>query len=788
MKAGKSFRLKLGALIWAGATAIVSTASALAVNAASDVGRENWPTALLTLRDHPFRWAAALTAATVLVALLWTWWQARQELADDTTGIDTSAPGPLLGDHARVITSQQIDKVVMGNEIHHHERAAVVLPSRVTNLPPRNPDFTGRANLLDELKSGLAAGPVAVTAMHGLGGIGKSQLALEFAHQALARSTYRVAWWIRAESALTLTEDLTSLGPGLGVPVVADQEQMTTAVYAVLQDRADWLLVFDNAPNAEAVRKSIPPGRGHVVITSRSRQWAGLGNPVGVTEFLRGESVAFLAHGTGETGPQLDELAELLGDLPLALAQAVAYMRRAGGLSTTAYLNLFRDRQQAGRLLAAGAGDGYPDSVATTWLIHFQWLAAHQPAAAELLQLCAFLDPDEINLDVLLSQPDLLADELTANLAEADELQRIEAVTALVEASLLSRLDDEHVRVHRLVSFVTRHQLSAHDQDHAAWAQHTINLLAKLMPDQPWEPPTWPVCAQLAPHITIAADHAPNDPNTAIALAQLGLYLQVRAEFVNAKTVLARALAIKKAVHGEDHPEVAIAMTNLGIVEQQLGDSAAAKVTFTRALAIKEAVYGPDDPNVAITLTNLGIVERQLGNLAAAKAALTRALAIKEAVHGEDRPQVAITLTNLGNVERQLGNLAAAKAALTRALAIDEKAHGVNHPNVAITLTNLGIVERQLGNLAAAKAALTRALAIKEAVHGEDHLEVAITLTNLGNVERQLGNLAAAKAALTRALAIKEAVFGPDHPNVATTLTSLGIVEQQLGGTSRRTL
>jgi Tetratricopeptide repeat len=381
---------------------------------------------------------------------------------------------------------------------------------------------------------------------------------------------------------LTIAEDLGGLAPTLGVPAGADQEETAAAVRAVLQQRDRWLLVFDNAPDPQTVRGWLPDGPGHVLITSRDRGWASLGTQLDIDRFDRAESVAHLRTRLGRDDPDADALAEALGDLPLALAQAAAYLDEHGGLSVAGYLTLYRDREAAGRLLARRTGDGYPESVATTWLIHLTDLATGQPVGLELLRLCAHLDPDDIDLTLLLSQPELLDAEPTRRLAAAARTPdgAEDAIGALTRTSLLDRLDDHRVRIHRLVADITRRHLSTDPADGSApdgprtlatgtaWAAQAVGVLAGLFPEPPWEPATWPICARLAAHARTAADHATTadaaDHNTGMVLGRLGQYLEARAEYTQARATLARALAIKEAVYGPDHPEVAVTLGNLG--------------------------------------------------------------------------------------------------------------------------------------------------------------------------------------------------------------------------------
>ncbi|WP_460504235.1 FxSxx-COOH system tetratricopeptide repeat protein, partial [Catellatospora paridis] len=563
----------------------MATIVAVAVNAGTET-KGAWPGPLAWVQAEPWWWVVGATVAAALGTFAVFWWELRTEEDDDA-----NEPAAVREDGPRVAVSGGSVGVAAGqisggsvtiNQTIHQPPEPPSVPSPVFNLPARNPDFSGREDLLRQVEQGLAAGPVAVVAVKGMGGIGKTQIALEVAHRGWAMGRYEVAWWVRAESALTIAEDLAALGPGLDVPVVADQEQVVAGVRAELAERGRWLVVFDNAVDADSVRAWLPTGPGHVLVTSRWLDWRGLAAvSLSVEQFTPQESGVYLTQQTGETGPQVAELAKLLGHLPLALAQAAAYMAQHGGLSVSRYLELFRDRQAAGALLAHGLG-GYPASVATTWLIHYGWLAERSPAALQLLRLCAFLDPDDINLSLLLSRPESLAEDVAGDLRQAcgSQFGREQVIGALIGTALAIRVDDDRVRVHRLVGEVTRHQLTALDTDqHDRWASQAIELLNELAPERSWEPAMWPVMADLAAHVTTAAATAAENPATANALGTLGSYLYGRAEYASARTTLQRALAIKEAVYGPDHPQVATTLGNLGVVEQQLGELATARAT-----------------------------------------------------------------------------------------------------------------------------------------------------------------------------------------------------------------
>jgi Tfp pilus assembly protein PilF len=651
-------------------------------------------------------------------------------------------------------------------------------------LPSRNPAFTGREDMLAEIERQLAGGPVAVVAVRGLGGTGKSQVALEYAHRMRATGRYQVTAWVRADSAVTAAEDLAALAPLLGLGADGPAGEVAASVVTALGSRQDWLVMFDNAQGPGDLAGMLPGGGGHVLITSRNRAWSGVASQLDLEVFSRAESVAFVCRRSGRPEPEAaGELAAELGDLPLALAQAAAYID-ARAVTIGGYLALYRDPVLARRLRDEGLDAGeYPASVARTWLLTIGQLSEDRPAAAELLRLCAFLGPDEIDLDVLAPGAAEAAGGLELAAALGDRLERTETAGALARASLLTVTAEDRLRVHRLVQAVTRDQLDG-DQL-AAWCGRVLDLVTAVFPGKPQDHRSWPVCASMASHVEAIAAHAGRYRNlagkSARLLGRLGVYLCASAQSRVALKILERALAMEEAADGPGHHEAAVILNNLGIAQWELGDLAAARASIERALAIDEAAYGPGHPELATALNNLGAILGELGEVAAARASVERALAIDEAAYGPGHPEVANTLNNLGAVQRRLGELPAARATLEHALAIEEAAYGPDHPEVGDILSNLGIVQRQLSDLPAARASAERALAIKQAAYGHGHPDLASILNHLGAVQRELGEIPAARATLERALAIKQAAYGPHHPEVADILSNLDIVQQQLG-------
>jgi tetratricopeptide (TPR) repeat protein len=573
----------------------------------------------------------------------------------------------------------------------------------VWNLPHHpNPNFTGREDLLAALSSAPAGEASVLTqAITGLGGVGKTQVAVEYAYS--HRRDYEVVWWVRAEEPLTLVQDFAALAPVLGLAVDSDLDATVVAVRAWLESHDGWLVIFDNATDPAALESMLPRGGGgRVVVTSRNPSWGALANVLPVDVLSPDDSVAFLCRRSGDEDTRAAaQLARALGQLPLAMEQAGAFVEQTPAMTLRAYLELFRAR--AGEVLARGRVTGYPATVATTWELAFQAVHQASPAATVLLQLCAFVDPDDIPVEPIVAAgrwPEPLGT------VARDPLGLAEALGHLGRFSLISSGAGELVAVHRLVQLVVRERMSGPER--RAWTGRVVKAVRAAFPADSGDISSWDQCARLLPHALAASTHpgaAEGDAAEATSwlLDRAATYLRGQGRFSQARERFERALAIAEAAYGPDHPEVGTRLNNLAMVLRDLGDLAGAKERFERAQAIAEAAYGSDHPAVGTLLNNLATVLRDLGDLAGAKERFERALSIAEAAYGPDHPEVGTSLNNVAMVLQDLGDLAGAKERLERALSIAEAAYGPDHSTVGTRLNNVAMVLRDLGDLAGAK-------------------------------------------------------------------------------------
>jgi tetratricopeptide (TPR) repeat protein/transcriptional regulator with XRE-family HTH domain len=676
------------------------------------------------------------------------------------SGLSVHAISMLERGVRRAPRSSTIDFLAAALALDPSQRAMLVTAARQGTVPapaglrrphtgiPPDPvaNFVGREAELADLRRLLArSGRVAV---HGLGGVGKTQLVVRYLHQ--RRADYPDGtFWIRADRHSSLVGDLAGLGARMGPPgrTQPDQQRQVDAVLAWLRGNPRWLLVFDNVASATA--DWLPSGLpGHVLVTSQTPMW-----PVRLAVGVLPRDVArrFLLDGTGQDdAAAADAVAELLGCLPLALAQAAAYLVRTGR-DLAGYAQLLRSRLV--ELIGEGAPDDYPVPVASTLRLSYDRMAREHPAAAMLLRLCAFLAPEDIPVGLLRTG----AAEATRRLRDAlaDDLEFDRTVTALRRYSLVERRADE-LRVHRLTQAVVRESLRAGRHD--AYLASAIRVLRAGFPDEPGEhPDQWPQCARLLPHVLaveqLAADGTPEPVALAWLLDRAGRYLRARGQFAQARPLLERALRLRRHGLGGDHPDTAASLNNLGLLLGQQGELTAAGALLEQALEIRERQLGPDDLATAESLNNLASLRREQGDVAAALPLYERALAVRERAGGTDTMRVANTLNNLANLLRDRGDLAAARPLAQRALAICERLAGPDHPYTAYTLSNLGWLLHKEGDPAAARPLLERALDIRNRLLGADHPQTARTVQRLAMVVRDEDGPEAARRLLESAAA-----------------------------------
>ncbi len=633
-------------------------------------------------------------------------------------------------------------------------------------------------------------------AVHGLGGVGKTRLAVEYAWQ--HAEEFSAVLFVTADSPAALRRELAELtGPlVLNLPEhsATEEDVRVAAALRWLHEHPGWCLILDDVDSedaAEHVEQLLTHlSGGHVLITSRLARWSACVETLELDVLAKEDAARLLLDRTASRrrkhpGDETDaaHLAAELGGLALALEQAAAYINRMR-ITLSEYLQRWHAHDRAVQSWHDQRQMKYPRSVAVTWQTTLDQLG---PAEVAVLNVLAWFAPEPVPLSVF-ADPDALATALgvhkepanadgAANAEQTIEPQEYsfrQSLALLADFSMI-RWDavGETVSMHRVVQEIVRTQQT----EPTLYLGAALRLVDQAQPrGNPADVRTWPGWGPLRPHValmTSEADRMEIAEPTSRLMSALGMLLFAKALHSEAEPLMRRALAIDEQLHGLRHPNVARHLNNLAWLLRVTNRLAEAEPLMRRALAIAEQAYGLQHPNVAIHLNNLASLLQDTNRLAEAEPLIRRGLAIDEQAYEPRHPHVARDLNNLAWLLRVTDRLAEAEPLMRRALAIDEQSYGPEHPNVAIHLNNLALLLQATNRLAEAEPLIRRALAIDEQSYGAEHPQVAVKLNNLALLLRDTNRLAEAEPLIRRALAIDEQTLGPQHPDVAGDINNL---------------
>ena len=655
--------------------------------------------------------------------------------------------------------------------------------SAIFNVPhPQNPNFTGRDRLMDSLHQSLKGGDPAthVQAVYGMGGVGKSHLALEYAHR--HRDAYGIVWWVSAEDAATASTQLARLAQRLGLrtPGEFTPDAVREALQHELGRRNDWLIVFDNAAGPDEIAPMLPARTGSILITSRNPNWGSLAQSFCLRVLERSDSIAFLQKRTGLSNGDgsAGKLAQALGDLPLALEQAAATIEQTR-INFSDYLTRYEGHWA--ELLHSGRTPGeYPDTIAMTWELAFREVSRDMPVAAALLNLCSFLAPVEIPRSLLHDTAPSLPRPLSGSVGDPVAL---DAVIARLHRYSLIEATDKTMSLHRLVAALVRDRLPPQQREN--WCDVALRMMQGSFRYDGAAADSWGRCAALLSHAMTVARHAEatgvSSEVVAKLLNEVGQYLHHIGRYREARGVLERALSQHEKAYGDDNPRRSAIVNNLGRVLRRLGHLDEARAHFEAALSVDQAAYGDTHAHVAEIVNNYGTCMHVAGEIEQARDQFEWALAVCEMHYGAEHPKVATVMNNLGYAHAGLGDVDKAIDHFTRSLAVAEATTGAAHPTAASIRTNLGVALRLKGDHEEARRQFERAVDIAQAALGPAHPDTARAITYLGLQLQDAGEYSRAKQLLQRALEIDERVLGPEHLSLITRLNYLGRCLNKMG-------
>jgi tetratricopeptide (TPR) repeat protein len=634
----------------------------------------------------------------------------------------------------------------------------------------------------------------------GLGGIGKTQTAVEYAYR--YRSDYHSVFWIHAETRDTAYSDLAQLADLLKLPE-KDEQDMGRRVAAVkrwLAAHPGWLLILDNVEDTAILTDLLPtPLRGSVLLTTRSQVLVPGAYRIDLDEMIPEEGAVFLLRRAGLVASDVSygaipaalrleakAIAEVLDGLPLALDQAGSYIEE-----TQCMLSDYRERYRTSRaaLLRRRGGlpaSDHPESVAATWSLSFERIKQQNPTAADLLAVCVFLAPDAIPEEIIREG----ASELGLRLGQAavDPMELDEAIRDLRRFSLVRRdAATQMLSIHRLVQAVVRDTMD--EQEQRMWAERVVRAVSRAFPHSE-DVAQWHTCERLMSQVRACAalcdEFALTEPDCGRLFNQAGWYAMVHAQYSLAEHLLQKALGIRSLLRGQNHSSVrdadlAESLNDLGVVYSEQEDYAKAESLMRQALALLEGTLGPDHPDVAIASNNVALQLRYQGRYDEAEPLFLRALSIWSNLQEPELAHMACTTNNLALLYVDQQCFAEAEPLFFQALTLWEHVRGAEHPDVARTLSNLARLYRDQGRYAEAEPLFLRARTICEQTLGPDHPDTAQTLHHLAVLYLRQERFSEAEPMFQFALEIREQMLGEDDPQVAETLSDYSLLLQKSG-------
>jgi hypothetical protein len=602
--------------------------------------------------------------------------------------------------HATAALLRALDRPVKLNEgVSPGPRFPGTVP-KIWNAPPRNPGFTGRSMVLERMRDQLGGGMAVVLpqpqTLYGLGGVGKTQVALEYVHRFMA--DYDLVWWMSAEQTDDVIAGLAELAVRLGAQggddmAAASQEAIDLLRRGVPTNR--WLLVFDNADDPDALKRFFPTG-GHILVTSRNQTWSQYGDALPVDVFLREESVEHLQRRAKGLGAEdADQVAEAVGDLPLAVEQAAAWIAETA-TPVGAYLEQLQEA--AARTLALNQPAGYPEPVAATWNVSIARLKERSPAAVRLLQLCAFFAPEPIHANLLYSKE--MIEALKPYDASLQEKLVLGRVIREIGRFALAKVDQvsNSIQVHRLVQAVIRAQLTEQEQRDARHAVHRILAGARPDDDEPIDnPETWPRFATIWPHLGTSEARYCKEPETRRLLIDRVRYLWKRGDWQTAGALAEDLRDAWREMLGNDDLQYLYLRFHLSNILRSQGRYVEARELDEVTLERQRAVLGRSHPHTYMTTSSLAMDLGALGQYGRAMELATEAHEGFSQIFHDSHPRTLAAANNLALNLRMVGQYSRAREIDQEVFDRRTEVLGPEHPYTLSSAASLARDLREVG-------------------------------------------------------------------------------------------
>jgi tetratricopeptide (TPR) repeat protein len=651
------------------------------------------------------------------------------------------------------------------------------------NLPAHNMFFTGRGAILETIARWFFSEIEATQtlALSGLAGVGKTQIALEYAHRYYDH--YDAVLWVKASSKDTFESDMLIIARILDLPEMQDKDVqiIVAAVHRWLKQRRKWLLILDEVKDEQLLNGFVPSVQGgDVLITTQLSAISGI-ESIEVESMTESEGVQLLLRCARIIPPNSEDdddlaarypdaltITRLMAGLPLALDQAGAFID-ATSCGLDGYL--LRYEKQSAELLkwrveAQSADDV---SLSVRWLMLISDIES-VPFALDILRFCAFLNAEDIPEELIHTGL-----RFFNPMATPDSPDVPAAIDVLCNYSLLRRSSNKDlslVSIHRLMQEVLKGRLDKETQ--RRYAENTVLAVNEAFPEIDFS--NWDKCHIYLPHMRICIQYIKTyqifSKEAAHLIHEAAYYMFERVMYQEVETLYLDALLIQKNLLGPDDVEVARTLYSLALYWRELARYDEAEKLFQEALEIREKKLGGEHVHTAASLHQLGWIYNRLARYEEAEDLLLRALEIRRKQLPPLHQNVATSLNEIGRLYRHIAHYDKAHVYLDDALEIRMK---LNHPHFAKTLVDLAWLYYEQGDLEEAGRQIIRALSTQEATL-HHHPRLAKTLTKLGLLYCARGRFGAAEKLYQRALAIRQEILPQDHPDMAETYDSLGLL------------
>ncbi|KAK4223171.1 putative kinesin light chain [Podospora fimiseda] len=654
----------------------------------------------------------------------------------------------------------------------------------------RNREFVGReailADLLTRIFPNTDKHDCQRTAIEGLGGVGKTQIALEAAFRIGDALPDCSVFWVPAVDATTFENAYRAIGQQLRVPGIEEEKaDVKTLIKAALsrESMGNWFLIIDNADDVNlflgdtALADYLPFSRkGSILVTTRNHE-LGLrvveskSHIIPVEEMSRHEAFEMLkknlkADQMSDTRSN-DALLEFLTNLPLAIRQASAYMAKKQ-ISTTEYLELCKSSDEDMiELLSKEFEDRHrykniQSAVAATWLISFQQILDHDPVAANYLRFMCFLAGKNIPQSLL---------------PPAGRLKTVEAIGTLKAYAFISQQNEsDSYDIHRLVQ-ISMISWLARKGEQKEW---TAKVLKRLQDVFPWprheNREEW---IRYLPHTQHALQlwkRTDDEKATADLLFKVGESFRLLGKYEEAEQMHRQALQLCEKVLGKEHPDTLTSMNRLALVLDSLGKYEEAEQMNRQALQLREKVLGKEHPSTLTSMHNLAVVLASQGKYEKAEQMHRQELQLKEKVLDKEHPSTLTSLSSLASVLGRRGKYEEAEQMHRQVLQLRENVLGKEHPDTLISIHNLARVLASQGKYEEAEQMNRQVLQLKEKVLGKEHPDTLASIHNLARVLASQGKYEEAEQMNRQELQQCEKVLGKEHPETLTSMSSLASV------------